>query len=108
MDAFMRSLRRLQALDVDRIYPGHFRVLDRAREVIADLIAHRTAREAAIVAALTNRPVTIDEIVSKAYADTPLRLHPVAAFSVAAHLQSLERRGLARRMNDRWAAAAVD
>jgi ribonuclease/clavin/mitogillin len=108
MRAYLQSLERLRALDIDRIYPGHWRPLDGGRRVIENYIAHRVARERAIVAALGPRGATIDEVVATAYADTPAALHPIAAYSATAHLQMLEADGRVKCVNDRWVLIDVE
>jgi glyoxylase-like metal-dependent hydrolase (beta-lactamase superfamily II)/8-oxo-dGTP pyrophosphatase MutT (NUDIX family) len=108
MGAYLESLRRLRTLRLSRIYPGHWPPLDGGTAVIDRYIAHRLEREAAIVAALRPGPSTIDEIVARAYADTPSHLHPIAAYSARAHLQLLEATGRARRTNDHWLIDGVD
>jgi len=108
MRAYLQSLERLRALDIDRIYPGHWRPLDGGRRVIENYIAHRNERARAIVAALGPRGATIDEVVATAYADTPAALHPIAAYSATAHLQMLEADGRVKCVNDRWVLIDVE
>jgi glyoxylase-like metal-dependent hydrolase (beta-lactamase superfamily II) len=108
MGDYLDSLERLRALHVERIFPGHFRALNGARDVIDGHIAHRRARERRILAALADGPATIEEIVERAYDDTPRELHPAAAMSALAHLQLLERSGAARSEDHRWRLGGVD
>jgi glyoxylase-like metal-dependent hydrolase (beta-lactamase superfamily II)/8-oxo-dGTP pyrophosphatase MutT (NUDIX family) len=102
MSAFLAGLRRLDALRIDRIYPGHFRPLDGGNEVIRHLIQHRLERESMIVASLADGPLTDEEIVERVYTDTPAQLHPVARYSVRAHLDKLSAEGRVRSEDDRW------
>jgi glyoxylase-like metal-dependent hydrolase (beta-lactamase superfamily II)/8-oxo-dGTP pyrophosphatase MutT (NUDIX family) len=102
MTAFMASLERLSRLSIDRIYPGHFRPLEGGGEVIRHLIAHRRAREEAIVEAVRAGARTVEEIVTEVYRDTPVELHPVARFSVSAHLQMAEAAGRVQQVDDGW------
>lgn len=104
MRAFMSTLRRLERLDVDRIYPGHFKPLDGGRAVIRALIEHRERRERIIMEALSQRSMTLDELVPVAYEDTPRELHPVARFSALAHLEKLVEEGRVEFRVDRWAS----
>lgn len=105
MGAYMDSLERLAELDIDRIYPGHFKPLDRGREVIAGYIAHRRARERSILDALERAggPLAAEEIVELVYTDVAAALHPIARFSVEAHLELLRSEGRVRRIGQRWA-----
>lgn len=102
MSDYMVTLKRLSLLNIDRIYPGHFRPLDGGNAVIDHLISHRRAREQSILAALGAKPLSVEEIVSRVYQDTPPHLHPVARYSVLAHLEALEERASARREGDQW------
>lgn len=102
MRAYLDSLGRLGALLIDRIYPGHWRPLDGGRRVIERYIAHRREREAEIVAALAGGPATVEEIVARAYTDTPAELHPVARLQALAHLRMLEDDGEVAEMDERW------
>jgi glyoxylase-like metal-dependent hydrolase (beta-lactamase superfamily II) len=91
--AYLASLRRLLDLDVQRIYPGHGPVLEPARPVIEEFIAHRLERERQILAALSAGAETVPEIVERVYKDVAPVLHPVARLSVQSHLVKLEREG---------------
>ena len=102
MRAFLSSLERLGRLRIDRIYPGHFRPLDGGNEVIRELMEHRRRRESMIVASLADGPLTIEEIVSRVYIDTPEQLHPIAFYSVQAHLEMLQADERVLSIDDRW------
>lgn len=107
MADYLGSLRRLLDLHTDRIYPGHFRWLDDGTNVIQGYIDHRTEREAQVVDALSGDGVTVEEIVGRVYADVPEHLHPIAAYSVLAHLEMLEEQGKVERRKDLWALPDV-
>jgi glyoxylase-like metal-dependent hydrolase (beta-lactamase superfamily II) len=94
---YLRSLRRLIDLDARSIYPGHGPVVLRAREKLAQYLAHREDREAQVVSALADGPRTIAEIVEVIYADQPKDVRPLAARSVLAHLRKLADEGRAER-----------
>ena len=106
MGDFMNSLQRLTDLRIHRIFPGHFRPLDGGNEVIEQLIQHRRDREAMIVDALADGPLSIEEIVERVYVDTPPQLHPVARYSVEAHLDMLRADGRVRSDGDGWTLAS--
>lgn len=91
--AYLASLRRLLDLDIRRLYPGHGPVIEPARPVIEDYIAHRLEREAEIRAALGGGAETVTDIVARVYRDVPPALHPAAQLSVQAHLIKLVREG---------------
>ena len=98
MVAYMASLERLANLDPPStvIAPGHGPLMPEPREVIEGYLRHRLARETAILASLCARGgASIEEIVSDVYTDVPEALHPIARFSVWAHLRKLAGEGLA-------------
>lgn len=102
MGDFLSTLERLRDLDLERIYTGHFRPLDGGRKVIEDLIEHRRARERGIVAAVETGAGTVEEIVERVYVDVSPALHPIARYSVLAHLEHLQERGEVSATGDRW------
>lgn len=98
MSQYMASLRRLQSLDppISAIAPGHGPLLNDPEAILAEYVSHRTARESAILAALRHRrSATTAELVGDVYVDVPEALHPIATFSVWAHLRNLASEGLA-------------
>ena len=97
---YLASLRRVLALDVQRIYPAHGPVLEPARPVIEGYIAHRLERERQILAALGAGAETAADVVARVYRDVPAALHQVARLSVLSHLQKLEREGRVVRVPD--------
>lgn len=95
LGAFRASLARLRAEEAAVYYPGHGAPV-RAPGVLVDhILAHRQAREDAIVAALAGGPAPIADLVAAIYADLAPALRPAAARNVLAHLLDLADRGLA-------------
>jgi glyoxylase-like metal-dependent hydrolase (beta-lactamase superfamily II) len=93
---YMSSLRRLQGLDIRRIYPAHGPVIEDGLGRIAEYIEHRLLRERQILESLGDGPTTIPDLVSRIYADVPTSLHRPAAMSVESHLKKLLREGRVR------------
>jgi hydroxyacylglutathione hydrolase len=93
MGDYMASLARLAEGHWTRFLPGHGATVDDPAARLAALIAHRRAREAAILAALDDGPLTLPALVARVYADTAPALHPAAARNALAHLADLARRG---------------
>jgi glyoxylase-like metal-dependent hydrolase (beta-lactamase superfamily II) len=93
---YMASLRRLQGLDIRRIYSAHGPVIEDGPGRIAEYIAHRMDRERQILEALGDGVRTIPDMVARIYADVDVRLHKVAAGSVESHLKKLVRDGRVR------------
>ena len=96
--AYLRSLKRMVALDPRTIYPGHGPVVLRAREKLLEYLAHREEREEQVLGALADGPHTIAEMVEVIYADHPKDVRQLAARSVLAHLLKLADEGRAERI----------
>ena len=102
---YLASLRRLLTLNLRQILPAHGPMIDDPQRLLTDYISHREAREAQVIAALAARspdgraPQTIAALVAHIYTDVDPQLHPVAAYSVQAHLIKLAREGRARRVS---------
>jgi hydroxyacylglutathione hydrolase len=90
---YMDSLRRLQTLDIRRIYPAHGAVIEDGPAKIQEFIDHRMLRERQILETLGGGPRAIPEIVKIIYADVSNALHRVAAMSVHSHLRKLRAEG---------------
>jgi hypothetical protein len=94
MAAYLSSLARLQACDMEAIAPGHGEWIDDPHGKVAEYVAHRMARERAILNALERRGRSrVRRLVKDVYTDVPRSLHPIARFSVWAHLRKLTAEG---------------
>jgi glyoxylase-like metal-dependent hydrolase (beta-lactamase superfamily II) len=94
MNAYLESLDRLAAAceqhNIEFILPAHGYVLGAASQAIAQLKAHRLAREAKVLAAMQARPnATPREWVAQVYGDVPERMWPVAERSLMAHVERI-------------------
>ena len=97
MAQYLSSLERLLdvAPPIGAIAPGHGPVLEDPRAVVEGYVAHRLAREAAIVDALRRAgSARVDQLVAEVYADVDAERHPIARRSVWAHLRKLTAEGL--------------
>lgn len=94
MAAYMASLETLLARSETIYLPGHGGVLEKAREFVRGLRAHRRMREAAILHRIREGDRSISQIVDVIYRDTDPRLHAAAGLSVYAHLEDLIGKGL--------------
>jgi glyoxylase-like metal-dependent hydrolase (beta-lactamase superfamily II) len=109
MRLYLESLHRLRTLPLTALLPGHGAVMPDPLGEIDRVIAHRLQRESKVVAGLLQLggAATLDELVPIVYADTPVALHPLARYSLLAHLQKLvEERRLAQD-GERWAWLAA-
>ncbi len=86
---FMASCHRLRALNAKVLHAGHGAPITDPAVRIDWLIAHREAREAAILDALQAGPATVTALTGKIYTDTPQALLPAAERNVLAHLIDL-------------------
>jgi glyoxylase-like metal-dependent hydrolase (beta-lactamase superfamily II)/8-oxo-dGTP pyrophosphatase MutT (NUDIX family) len=105
---YLSSLRIMEELQPERIYPGHFRPLQDGPAVIRSYIEHRAERDAQILGAIAAEPLSLEQIVERVYRDSPAALRPVAAFSVQAHLEMAEQDGRAMRIDHRWTSSLQD
>lgn len=98
MRTYQRTLHRLRDEygDATAIYGGHGPEVHDVRAKLDEYIAHREARERAILAALGSGGSTIPAIVEHVYAAVDRRLWPAAARQVLAHLIALEAEGRVR------------
>jgi glyoxylase-like metal-dependent hydrolase (beta-lactamase superfamily II) len=92
---YLEGLERLRALALARLCPGHGEPVTDPEARLAELLAHRAAREAALLAALAAGLRGEDELLDAAWGDAPPELRPVAALSLAAHLEKLREEGRA-------------
>ncbi|MBW3556679.1 MAG: MBL fold metallo-hydrolase [Actinobacteria bacterium] len=94
MSAYLASLERVRGLDLAAIAPGHGAVINDPEAKIDEYLSHRFARERAVVAALAGAgEATVDHLVAQVYTDVRPQLHPVARFSLWAHLRKLAAEG---------------
>ena len=90
LDSLDRLSQRCAAHGADYILPAHGHVLGCAQDAIAELKAHRLAREAKVLAAMQQRPGgTLEQWVELAYADVPPRMWPLAQRSLIAHVERI-------------------
>jgi glyoxylase-like metal-dependent hydrolase (beta-lactamase superfamily II) len=98
MAQYLDSLRKILDLEPPAtiIAPGHGAIVSDPRAIIEYYISHRLQREAAVLASLRARgEAVVEEIVTDVYTDVPELLHPIARFSVWAHLRKLHDEGTA-------------
>ncbi|MCA0272395.1 MAG: MBL fold metallo-hydrolase [Proteobacteria bacterium] len=95
MGAFLQSLDGLGREPAERYYPAHGDPIPDPQARLAELIRHRRAREAQILAALADGPSDAASLARRIYLDTPAMLLPAAARNVLAHLIDLTERNLA-------------
>lgn len=93
MAAYLGSLQLVIDRADDLLVPTHGPPREDVVEYVGALVAHRRAREQAVLAAVGSGRSTIPEIVSLLYADVRAELHKPAGRSVWAHLRQLVAEG---------------
>ena len=87
--AYLDSLRRLRALELEVLCPGHGPYIWEPRAKLDEYIAHRLDRERRLLAALDAGVRDRDELLDAAWPDAPPELRPAAELTLAAHLEKL-------------------
>ncbi|HEU5368677.1 MAG TPA: MBL fold metallo-hydrolase [Ktedonobacterales bacterium] len=93
INEYLRSLRRLLALDLALILPAHGPFIAAPQAKLQEYIDHRLLREQQILEALRAGLDRIPAMVQRIYVDVDPRLHGFAGESVRAHLLKLEEEG---------------
>ncbi len=93
LGAYLESLERLKALDLDVLCPGHGPYVWDPRAKLDEYIAHRLDRERRLLDALASGARTSDEMLDAAWHDVPRHLRGAAALTLEAHLEKLRAEG---------------
>ncbi len=91
---YLAGLARLAERGLDVLCPGHGPPIWTPRERISQYIEHRLDRERRLLAALAEGRRGTEDLLDAAWSDVPEQLRPVAAITLAAHLDKLEEEGL--------------
>ena len=90
---YMRSLERLENLDLEVLYPGHGPEVHDPQAKIAEYVEHRMMRERRLVAALDRGERRRAALLAEVWNDVPEQLRPAAEIAMQAHLEKLEDEG---------------
>jgi glyoxylase-like metal-dependent hydrolase (beta-lactamase superfamily II) len=93
LSGYLDGLRRLRALDLDLLAPGHGPVVADPHAKLDDYISHRLDRERRLVAALSDGARGVDELLGAVWTEVPAVLRPAATVTLAAHLDKLADEG---------------
>ncbi|MCS6901099.1 MAG: MBL fold metallo-hydrolase [Myxococcales bacterium] len=107
MAEYLRQLERLASLNVALALPAHGNPIDRPTDLFRRYLHHRLARERKVLEAVVEgKPEgqRLEEILLRAYEDTPTTLYGIAALSLQAHLDKLVAEGRVVRAGDRYTA----
>lgn len=93
MAEYLASLEITRALEAERILPAHGAVIDDPAAVLDWYVSHRLERKAAVLAAVEGGSGSVDAVVAAVYTDVDPVMHPIARYSVLAHLLDLRDEG---------------
>jgi len=93
MAGYLEGLRRLRALPLRSICPGHGPEVADPAAKLDEYVAHRLDRECRLVAALADGGRAESELLDAVWDDVPSVLRGAAAVTLAAHLDKLEQEG---------------
>jgi glyoxylase-like metal-dependent hydrolase (beta-lactamase superfamily II) len=93
LSEYLDSLRRLRALPLEVLCPGHGPYVWDPAAKLDEYVAHRLWREERLVEALSAGLRARDELLDSAWSDAPVELRHFAALSLASHLEKLAEEG---------------
>lgn len=103
MSDYIASLQTLANYPIAAIAPAHGQLIFEPQRELERLIRHRLLREAKVVSVMQQlRRGSLDEITPPVYNDVPPQLHPIARYSLWAHLQKLQREGRVDESEGEW------
>ena len=93
LSAYLDSLRRLRALDLEVLCPGHGPFVWDPAAKLDEYIAHRLERERRLVEALDAGLGTEEELLDRVWSEVPAELRGAAALTLRAHMEKLREEG---------------
>lgn len=94
MAAYLRTLARLESMDVRGLHPAHGPSPQEPGRLLADYRAHRLGRERRVVeAVLGGGGLGLGEIVAHGWPEVPVLVRPLARRAALAHLEKLRSEG---------------
>lgn len=93
LTGYLAALERLRERDLEVLCPGHGPPIWTPRERLTEYIEHRLDRERRLVTAIAEGRRSTDELLDAAWSDVPAHLRPLAAVTLAAHLDKLAEEG---------------
>jgi glyoxylase-like metal-dependent hydrolase (beta-lactamase superfamily II) len=91
--AYMDSLRRMQAQEIELICPGHGPWVEDPDAKLAEYVEHREMRERRLLAALQRGERSREALLAEVWDDVPDEVRPAAALVMQAHLDKLAAEG---------------
>ncbi len=104
MADYLESLNKLFKYKIDCLAPGHGNFMYEPKKVIESIIRHRLSREAKVLRRLEDvGDIDLESLTAIVYDDVPEQLHPIAKFSLEAHLLKLLNEGVIKKDNNNFA-----
>ena len=104
MADYLESLNKLLKYKIDCLAPGHGNFMYEPKKVIESIIRHRLSREAKVLRRLEDvGDIDLESLTAIVYDDVPEQLHPIAKFSLEAHLLKLLKEGVIKKDNNNFA-----
>ena len=91
--AYLDSLERLRAADLELLCPGHGPWIEDPAAKIDEYLEHRLMRERRLLAELEKGERSRARLLDRVWDDVPQELRPAAAVVMQAHLEKLEAEG---------------
>lgn len=93
LTGYLRALRLLLQLPLRLLCPGHGPPIADPRRKLRQYVDHRLDRERRLLEALAAGGHSVEELLDAAWSDVPAPMRPVAAVTLAAHLDKLDEEG---------------
>jgi glyoxylase-like metal-dependent hydrolase (beta-lactamase superfamily II) len=90
---YMRSLHRLNGMDLDLLFPGHGPKVSDPHAKITEYLEHRGERQRRLEAAIERGERSRAALLAEVWDDVPEQLRGAAAVAMQAHLELLEDEG---------------
>ncbi len=103
--AYLDSLERLRAADLELLCPGHGPWIEDPAARIDEYLEHRLMRERRLLAELEQGERSRARLLDRVWDDVPKELRPAAAMVMQAHLEKLEAEGPAAEATGRQSSA---
>lgn len=88
--SYLKSIEKLQMVDIKVAYPGHHGIIENHREVIKKIFEHHEIRKSRVLQAISSHPKTVFEISKSLFGDLPVSEVLLGVREVAGHLEILE------------------
>ena len=103
MQEYIDSLLKLKKYGLNKIAPGHGELMDDPYTAVEWIVQHRMERESKVIKTLQlQNSGDLDTLVRDVYSDVDAILHPIAKWSLEAHLIKLINDGVVKRTNDKF------